>query len=78
MDQGEEGASVRYHVDLNAKKLRMEPERDLILEAKHALVVGQPGFQAQLREDFLNDFFFQLEVEKFVRAGLQYLHLSLL
>ena len=40
MDQGEEGASVRYHVDLNTKKLRMEPERDLVLEARRAGVVG--------------------------------------
>ena len=40
MDQGEEGASLHYHVDPNTQKLRIEPERDLIREAKRARVVG--------------------------------------
>ena len=40
MDQGEEGASLHYYVDPNTQKLRIEPERDLIREAKRARVVG--------------------------------------
>jgi hypothetical protein len=40
MDHREEGAFVHFHVDPNTKKLRIEPERDLIREAKRARVVG--------------------------------------
>jgi hypothetical protein len=38
MHQGEE-AFVHYHVDPNTRKLRIEPERDLIREAKRVRVV---------------------------------------
>jgi hypothetical protein len=40
MDHSDEGASVRYHVDPKGKTLRMEPERDLILEARRTGVFG--------------------------------------
>lgn len=40
MDQGEDGAFLHYQVDPNTQRLRIEPERDLIREAKRARVVG--------------------------------------